>query len=527
MRKFLNIALVLICVLVVFAGCQQAVDTPPVNNPDGSDELTGTLNIAGSTSVQPFSDILKEAFEMHHPKVTVNVQGGGSTAGGTAVLSGAAHIGALSREMKSAELDEGLKPVVIAKDGIAVVVHSSSNVAELSLDDIAKIFTGEIKNWKDVGGPDKPINAVNREASSGTRGAFKDIVLGKENDFDPTLVTQGSTGAVKAAVISDPNAIGYISLASLDDTVKPLKVDGAEATISSIVNGTYPVARPFNYAVKGEAEGLAKEFIDFVLSQEGQFLAETLGLIPVNEVKGSLTIAGSTSVQPLSDLLKEKFESIHPNITVNVQGGGSTAGGTAALSGAADIGALSRELKSAELDNGLIPVVIAKDGIAVVTHSSNSVDELTIEQVAKIFTGEIKNWSEVGGSDKPINAINREASSGTRGAFKDIVLGKEKEFDETLITQGSTGSVKTAVQSDPNAIGYISLGSLDQNVKPVKVNGAEPTVSNILSGSYAVARPFNYATKGEPSGLTKWFIDFALSEKGQKLCEEASVIAVK
>ncbi|QOR35751.1 phosphate ABC transporter substrate-binding protein PstS family protein [Clostridium sp. 'deep sea'] len=527
MKRIFNLVLIIVSILVIFAGCTNNAATPANENPPNNNELSGTLTTAGSTSVQPFSDLLKEAFEKHHANVTVNVQGGGSSAGGTAAISGAAGIGALSRELKSKELNSGLKPIVIAKDGIAIVTHESNSVNDLTIAQIASIFTGEVKSWKDLGGADKPINAINREASSGTRGAFKDIVLGKENDFESTLVTQGSTGAVKAAVKADPNAIGYISLASIDSTVKAVKVNGIEATIENIVSGSYPVSRPFNYATNGTPKGLAKEFIDFALSQEGQFLAETLGLIPVNKVTGTLTIAGSTSVQPLSDLLKEKFEKIHPNITVNVQGGGSSAGGTAALSGAADIGALSREMKGKELEDGLVPVVIAKDGIAIVVHKNNSIKQLTIEQISGIFTGEIKNWNELGGADKPINAINREASSGTRGAFKDIVLGKENDFDSSLVTQGSTGAVKAAVQNDENAIGYISLGSLDKNVKAVIVENAEATVANILKETYPVARPFNYATKGNAKGLAKWFIEFTLSDKGQELCEKAKVIAVK
>ena len=529
MRKLLSTAFVLLMVVSLFAGCQPEANDPgtPVDPTDNGSTVSGTLTIAGSTSVQPYSDLLKEAFEAHYPDVTVNIQGGGSSAGGTAATSGAADIGALSRELKSSELDGGLKPIVIAKDGIAIVVNNANSVANLTIDQIADIFSGALTNWKDVGGADVAINAVNREASSGTRGAFKDIVLGKEKEFDSTLVEQGSTGAVKAAVQNDPNAIGYISLASLDDTVKGLSVNGAEATVNNIVSGSYPVSRPFNYATLGDPEGLAKTFIDFTLGTEGQFLAETIGLIPVNEVTATLTIAGSTSVQPFSDLLKEDFERIHPGITVNVQGGGSSAGGTAALSGAADIGALSRELKSSELDGGLKPIVIAKDGIAIVVHTSNTVSDLSMEQIAQIFSGEVTNWKEVGGADEAINAVNREASSGTRGAFKDIVLGKEKEFDSTLVEQGSTGAVKAAVQKDPNAIGYISLAALDETVKGLMVGGAEPTVANIVDGSYPVARPFNYATKGDAEGLAKWFIDFTLSEDGQELGQELGLIAVQ
>ncbi|UNC93321.1 phosphate ABC transporter substrate-binding protein [Candidatus Contubernalis alkaliaceticus] len=243
------------------------------------------------------------------------------------------------------------------------------------------------------------------------------------------------------------------------------------------------------------------------------------------QLSGTITIAGSTSVQPISEVLAEEFMDLYPDVRINVQGGGSSAGVKAADEGAADIGASSRDLKDEE--KHLNEIVIAKDGIAVVVHPSNNVDTLSMEQVRDIFAGSISNWSEVGGENVDIIAVTREEGSGTRGAFEEIVMGSDNPISSKAIVQSSTGAISTTVAGDPNAIGYISLAALNNDVKTVKVDGIEVTKENILSGSYKVARPFLYLTKGEPEGLVKAFIDFILSAEGQELCNEEGLVAVK
>ena len=242
-----------------------------------------------------------------------------------------------------------------------------------------------------------------------------------------------------------------------------------------------------------------------------------------SELSGSITIAGSTSVQPISEVLAEEFMAIHQQVRINVQGGGSSAGVRAADEGAAEIGASSRDLYDDE--KHLNEIVIAKDGIAVVVHPSSSIDNLTMDQVRDIFAGKITRWSEIGEEDAEIVAVTREEGSGTRGAFEEIVMGDES-ISATAIVQNSTGAISTTVAGDPNAIGYISLAALSSDVKAVKVDGAEVSKENILSGSYKVARPFIYLTKGEPQGVVKAFIDFVLSSEGQALCGEEGLVAV-
>lgn len=242
---------------------------------------------------------------------------------------------------------------------------------------------------------------------------------------------------------------------------------------------------------------------------------------PVAEtLSGNIQLAGSTSVQPLAEELAAVFMEKNPDVKIDVQGGGSSAGVKAAAEGVAQIGMASREIKEDEKSLGLTATVIAKDGIAVIVNSGNSVSDLTIDQIKGIFTGEITNWEAVGGSSAPIVVINREEGSGTRDAFQEIVLGSEAQFTESAAIQNSTGAVRTAVSSDANAVGFISMGSMDESVKAAKVDGVDATEENVLSGSYKISRPFNFLFKGEPTELAKAFTDWILGSEGQEVVGE-------
>ncbi|MDD2497526.1 MAG: phosphate ABC transporter substrate-binding protein [Desulfitobacteriaceae bacterium] len=241
------------------------------------------------------------------------------------------------------------------------------------------------------------------------------------------------------------------------------------------------------------------------------------------ELSGSLQLAGSTSVQPLAEELAAAFMAKNSDVKIDVQGGGSSAGVKAAAEGVANIGMASRELKDDETALGIVPTVIAKDGIAVVVNSANQVSGLSLEQIKDIFTGTVTSWKDLGGADAPIVVVNREEGSGTRGAFEELVLGEDVKFTERAAIQNSTGAVRTAVSSDPNAVGYISMGSLDDCVKALKVDGTEPTVENILSAAYKISRPFNFLTKGEANELSEAFIDWILSAEGQEIVAEEFV----
>lgn len=248
-----------------------------------------------------------------------------------------------------------------------------------------------------------------------------------------------------------------------------------------------------------------------------------------------VVIAGSTSVQPLSETMAQVFMENNPDVTVEVQGGGSGQGIKSVEEGIADIGSLSREVKDEEKASVTEEYVIAKDGVAVIVNSDVTVDDLTMEQIRQIYVGEITNWSEVGGEDAAITVVTREEGSGTRGAFTELtgILTEDadgNEIDNTTadaLVQSSTGAVMETVSTTPNSIGYVSLGSLNAKVKSVKVEGIEASIDTVLSGEYQIQRPFVYVVNGEISEAAQAFIDFAMSEEGQLIVEENGFVPVK
>lgn len=255
------------------------------------------------------------------------------------------------------------------------------------------------------------ITVVSREDGSGTRGAFIELFgieekndAGEKIDLTTDLAEiTNSTAVMMTTVAGNTNAIGYVSLGSLDDSVKVLSIDGVEATVANIKNGTYSVARPFNIATGKEVSEAVQDFINFILSDEGQAVVEENGYISQGStgafestmVEGKVIVAGSSSVTPVMEKLKEAYLAINTNASIEVQQSDSTTGMTSAMEGMCDIGMASRELKDSELEAGLTPTVIAMDGIAVVVNHENAVDNLESAQVKDIFTGKVTDWSEV------------------------------------------------------------------------------------------------------------------------------------
>ena len=237
----------------------------------------------------------------------------------------------------------------------------------------------------------------------------------------------------------------------------------------------------------------------------------------------NLVVAGSTSVQPYIELLAEEFELLNPGSGIDIQGGGSSAGITAAESGAADIGMSSRWLKRTEED--LWSVEIAKDGLAVIVNPNNPVTNLSLEQVRAIYAADITDWSQLGGRQARIHIIAREEGSGTRSAFEEMVMGTTHRITPRAIVQNSNGAVRQLVAGDPNSIGFISLGLVDQTVKPVKLGGVEASRENVMNGSYILFRPFLFVSKSiPPAGLAMEFIEFILSPQGKELMTQEGLI---
>lgn len=257
----------------------------------------------------------------------------------------------------------------------------------------------------------KEINVITREDGSGTRGAFIELFgieqkndAGEKVDYTAdTAAVTNSTSVMMTTVVGDLYSIGYISLGSMNDTVKAIQIDGTSATVDNIKNGTYKIARPFNIATKKELSKAAQDFINFIMSADGQTVVEENGYITVSNAttysgkmdSGKIVVAGSSSVTPVMEKLKEAYLEKNPDVTIEIQQSDSSTGMSDAIDGTCDIGMASRELKDSEIESGLTSTVIAMDGIAVIVNNNNVIDNLTSDQVKAIFTGESTVWSDI------------------------------------------------------------------------------------------------------------------------------------
>ena len=256
----------------------------------------------------------------------------------------------------------------------------------------------------------KEIGVISRENGSGTRGAFIELfgiqeeVDGEKVDMTTTEASiTNSTSVMLTSVAGDPYAIGYVSLGSLDDTVKAVKIDGVEATGENVSNGSYKIARPFNIVTKDGLSDVAQDFIDYIMSADGQAIIEENNYIKASDEgayegtkpEGKVVVAGSSSVTPVMEKLKEAYIGVNPNAEIEIQQSDSTTGVTSTIDGICDIGMASRELKDSETSEGVSSQVIAMDGIAVIVNQENPLDELSSDQVKGIYTGEILDWAEL------------------------------------------------------------------------------------------------------------------------------------
>lgn len=255
------------------------------------------------------------------------------------------------------------------------------------------------------------ITVNTREDGSGTRGAFTELfgIIEEVDGEEVDMTTQGakvtnSTSVMMQTVAEDVNSIGYISLGSLDESVTAVKIDGVEATAENVANGTYKVSRPFNIATKEGLSDAAQDFVNYIMSAEGQQVIEDEGCIKAddaaaaftsNGASGSVTVAGSSSVTPVMEKLVEAYQAVNPNVTIEVQESDSTTGMQNAIDGLCDIGMASRDLKDSETGAGLTGTVIAQDGIAVIVNNDSGITELTSDQVKQVYLGEITQWEDL------------------------------------------------------------------------------------------------------------------------------------
>ncbi|NLP33757.1 MAG: phosphate ABC transporter substrate-binding protein [Clostridiales bacterium] len=253
-------------------------DTTDTNEEES--ELSGTITMSGSTSMEKLANVVAEAFMLEHPGVTVSPEFIGSSAGVEAVIAGTVNIGNASRNLKDTEKEAGAVENIVAIDGIAIIIDKANTVTNLTKDQLTKIYTGEITNWSEVGGAEQPIVVVGRESGSGTRGAFEEIL--EIEDMAKYSNEINSTGGVMAKVASTPGSIGYVSLDVINNSVITINLEGVEATADNIKAGNYFLSRPFVMATKGEIteqSELVQAFFEYLNSDDGKSLIESVGLI--------------------------------------------------------------------------------------------------------------------------------------------------------------------------------------------------------------------------------------------------------
>ena len=288
MKKVLSLALAGMMCLGLLAGCSNGTTTASTTPDDTASTaptqeqtatLSGTVNTDGSTSMESVMGVLGESFMEMNPDVTVNYNGTGSSAGITAAMDGTADIGLASRDLKDEET--GVTQITVAKDGIAIIVNPQNPVADLSVEQIAQIFKGEVTNWSELGGSDGQIVPIGREAGSGTRDGFESITDTEDACKYQNELT--STGEVIANVASNPNAIGYASLSAVDDTVKAITVGGVEATEETVLDESYPIQRNFNFIISDSKElsDVAQAFVDYATSADASDLIAGAGAVPL------------------------------------------------------------------------------------------------------------------------------------------------------------------------------------------------------------------------------------------------------
>ena len=308
-----------------------------------------------------------------------------------------------------------MKKKVLAAVLMGAMVFSmaacGSNDSGSSSDSTTTEDSASSDSGSDASAPSGTISVLSREEGSGTRGAFVELFGVEEENADGEKVDNttvdaqvtNSTAVMMTGVAQDPQAIGYISLGSLDDSVKALKVDGAEASAENVKNGTYKVSRPFNIVTNDDISDVAQDFVDYILSSDGQAIVGE-DYIPVDDAaeayagtspEGSVVVAGSSSVSPVMEKLKEGYEAVNPNASIEIQTSDSTTGVESTISGICDIGMASRELKDTETSEGVTGTQIAIDGIAIIVNNENSMTDITSDQVKQIYTGEVTNWEDL------------------------------------------------------------------------------------------------------------------------------------
>ncbi len=531
------------------------------DNDDDNDE-SGVIMQKGSDTLLELCQIWAEEYMAENSAVEVEVSGGGSSTGITALINGQVDVAQASRQIKASEIESaqaaGFTPVEfkVAIDGIAIIVHTSNDIGVLTVEQLRGIYNGTYTNWNQVGGADEDITLYGRQSTSGTYEYFWEHVLKKENYSQEMNMLSGNS-AIVAAVQGDQGGVGYVGIGYADASginVLDLKKDsGSDAFAptdeSAVRSGKYDLARYLYLYTKGTPTGIVKDYLRWIVSfDDGQSMVGEIGFYEISQnayednlVKMgvtpsavTLTQKGSDTLLELCQLWSEDFHADNSWITVEVSGGGSSTGITALVNGQVDLAQASRKIKTSEIEaaqaNGVNPVEfkVAIDGIAIITHTDNPVSVLTVEQLRGIYNGTITNWNQVGGNDESITLYGRQSTSGTYEFFWEHVLKKENYSQEMNMLSGNSAIV-AAVQGDHGGVGYVGIGYADAsgiNVLDLKKNDTATAFSPldaeaVQSGQYDLSRYLYIYTDGTPTDqVSRWLSWILDADLGQQVAVE-------
>jgi len=534
---------------------------------DGSEDLV--ISQKGSDTMLELCQIWAEQYMENNSEAIVEVSGGGSGTGISALINGEVDVAQASRAMKQSEKDSalaaGFTPVEfkVAIDGIAIITNDDNSVTTLTMEQLRGIYNGTYTNWNQVGGANEDITLYGRQSSSGTYVYFQEEVLDNENySVEMNMLTGNS--AIVAAVQDDSGGIGYVGIGYVNNAagidILSLKADeGAEAYLptdeQAVLSGDYELSRYLYLYTKGTPTGGLRDYINWIVDlEEGQEIIAEIGFyaIPTNVYEDNLvnmgltpssvtlTQKGSDTMLELCQLFSEDFHADYPWISVEISGGGSGSGISALINGQVDLAQASRAMKASEITsaqaNGVDPVEfrVAIDGIAVITHESNGVSVLTEEQLRGIYNGTYTNWNQVGGADEDITLYGRQSSSGTYVYFQEEVLDNGNYSVSMNMLTGNSAIV-AAVQDDSGGIGYVGIGYANTsgiNIVELKESDSDPAYSPldedaVLSGDYILSRYLYIYTDGTPTDQVSRWLGWVLSaDGGQSVVTEIGFYAL-
>jgi phosphate transport system substrate-binding protein len=564
-KKTMTIAIAVVAIIIIAAVAGVLL----MNNGGDNEPAKTTITQKGSDTMLELAVAWAEDFGADEQNITVEVSGGGSGTGISALIAKQVDIAQSSRQMKSSETDQahvaGVNPVEfkVAIDGIAIITHQSNTVSVLTTEQLRGIYNGTLTNWNQVGGSDKPIALYGRQSTSGTYAYFQEHVL-KNGAYSSSMNQMTGNAAIVQAVQQNEGGVGYVGIGYVESAagidILNIKKDASSQAYSplneaAVLSGKYDLSRYLYIYTDGSPSGATKTWVEWILTAaKGQQVAKQIGFygLPWYDIEEGMAKLGlvdsQTVTQKGSDTMLELCtawsEQFHENkswIGVEVSGGGSGTGITALIAKQVDIAQASRQMKSSELTQaqaaGLNPVEfkVAVDGIAIITHQSNTISNLTIAQLRGIYNGTLTNWNQVGGPDKAIALYGRQSTSGTYAYFQEHVL-LNGAYASSMNQMTGNAAIVQAVQLNEGGIGYVGIGYVESatgiDIVNIKKNDTSPAFSPldkgaVLSGQYNIARFLYLYTAQVPEGAVwqwmNWILD---ANKGQKVAEEIGFYAL-